>query len=101
MSRFVPKLCPTPAHSSAFQRTPAHDTMGACLFIATFTRTYSGQGLGLKILCSYPPLVVSPGPGRRPLLALFSYQYAGQCSHACRDFTDWFHVPVPKTLLKR
>ena len=32
---FVPKLCPTRAHSSAFQRTPAHVAVGASLSVAS------------------------------------------------------------------
>ena len=35
----VPKLCPTPAHSSAFQRTPAHDAVVILAFNIKHLRT--------------------------------------------------------------
>jgi hypothetical protein len=75
-------------NSSALLRIPAHDAVGACPFIATFTRTYSDQGRGLKILCSYPPVVVSwagPEAVARNCLAISTRLKSGS---KC-----WFRAP--------
>ena len=40
----VPKLCPTPAHSGAFQHTPAHDAVGTLLFKMKHFRTLTQPG---------------------------------------------------------
>ena len=42
--RFVPKLCPTPAHSSSFERTPAHDAVGSLSFHRKQLRTLTESG---------------------------------------------------------
>jgi len=43
-AEFVPKLCPTPAHSGSFQRTPAYEPVGSLLFRVKQLRALTKTG---------------------------------------------------------